>query len=147
MNFNITHEANPFSDFAQSIQQTADGGFVVAGTRSDIIGNSAFLIYKLVANGGLAWAKTLGNSMEQAFSIQQTTDGGFVVAAGRYERGSNSYAFLIFKLDANGSLTWAKTLQIPPSYYGTNYTGLALFNPANYQCRISRCWKEFWIFP
>jgi len=76
------------NDYGNSIQQTTDGGYIVAGSTSsndgDVSGNNgpgAFWIVKLDGGGNLIWQKCLGGSGgEQAYSIQQTTDGGFIVA-------------------------------------------------------------------
>jgi len=81
-------------DWAYSIQQTNDGGFIVAGyTRSndcDVSGNHAlygivyyydYWIVKLSNSGDIEWQKCLGGTNEDyATCIQQTNDGGFIVA-------------------------------------------------------------------
>ena len=75
-------------DYAQSIQQTSDGGYIVAGysqsNDGDVTGFLGFMdlwIVKLSALGTIQWKKTLGGSdFDSASSIQQTTDGGFIVA-------------------------------------------------------------------
>src|SRR6185295_10121653 len=79
-------------DKAYSIQQTSDGGFIVAGSScsydDDVTGNhpnydstaSDYWIVRLDSSGNLMWQKCLGGScMEIANSIQQTADGGFIV--------------------------------------------------------------------
>ena len=73
---------------AYSIQQTTDGGFIVAGysqsNDGDVSRNQEMLIYwivKLDANGNLMWQKSLGGSDDDMLlSIRQTTDGGYIVA-------------------------------------------------------------------
>ena len=63
-------------DVPHSIQQTFDGGYIVAGrTGSD------FWILKLFSNGFVEWQKSYGGSgSDEAFSVQQTSDGGYIVA-------------------------------------------------------------------
>ncbi len=71
-----------------SIRQTTDGGFIVAGysysNNGDVSGNHGsddFWIVKLDTAGNLLWQKSFGGSGDDgATSIQQTTDGGFIVA-------------------------------------------------------------------
>ncbi|MBD3180990.1 hypothetical protein GF312_01790, partial [Candidatus Poribacteria bacterium] len=70
-------------DSATSIQQTRDGGYVVAG-HTDSFGEGFLDIWvlKLNSNGNLIWQKTYGgsyNDYTDATSIQQTRDGGYVV--------------------------------------------------------------------
>jgi type 1 glutamine amidotransferase len=75
-------------DTGSSIQQTADGGYIVAGLTSsndgDVSGNKGFTdfwVVKLNSLGAIVWQKTLGGtSDEEVLSIQQTADGGYIVA-------------------------------------------------------------------
>lgn len=75
-------------DAANAVQQTADGGYVVAGwTRSsdgDVGSNHGIQdawIVKLDADGGTEWKRSLGGSgTDAATSILQTDDGGYIVA-------------------------------------------------------------------
>ncbi|MFN8361159.1 MAG: choice-of-anchor D domain-containing protein [Candidatus Kapaibacterium sp.] len=75
-------------DYGQSIQQSADGGYIVAGYSSsndgDVTGNQGmndFWVVKLSHLGDIEWQKSLGGSEdEQANSIQQSRDGGYIVA-------------------------------------------------------------------
>jgi type II secretory pathway pseudopilin PulG len=96
-----------FDDMAHSIQQTSDGGYIVAGESA-----SDFLIVKLNSSGNIQWAKTIGGTdYDYAYSIQQTSDGGYMVAGWSYI--SSIYAdFLIIKLDSLGNIQWewAKTI-------------------------------------
>ena len=98
-------------DWASSIQQTTDGGYIVAGwTESFGAGNMDFYIIKLDSNGNKVWEKTYGGSENDvAYSIQQTSDGGYIVAGGTYSFGAGSADFYIIKLDSNGNKVWGKT--------------------------------------
>ncbi|HPP16388.1 MAG TPA: hypothetical protein PKW19_06260, partial [Dictyoglomaceae bacterium] len=66
-------------DKANSIQQVADGGYIVAGGTSSFgVGSTNVYVFKLDENGNLIWQKTYGGSgSDLAYSIQQTTDGGY----------------------------------------------------------------------
>jgi arginine repressor len=108
------------SEHAYNIQQTADGGYIVAGETWSADGNDFhriinYWIIKLDINGNIIWQKTLGGSgYDEAYSIKQTRDGGYIIAG---YTGSNElsgfdtgYVYLIVKLDAKGNLVWRKTL-------------------------------------
>jgi uncharacterized delta-60 repeat protein len=99
------------SDWASSIQQTSDGGYIVAGETSSFgAGNGDFYIIKLDANGNKIWEKTYGGSSHDwASSIQQTSDGGYIVAGRTNSFGAGYDDFYIIKLDANGNKIWEKT--------------------------------------
>ncbi|RLF80741.1 hypothetical protein DRN32_02420, partial [Thermococci archaeon] len=99
-------------DYAYSIQQTSDGGYIVGGyTYSFGAGNTDFLVIELDSNGNLEWAKTFGGGgYDYAYSIQQTSDGGYIVA-GRADFGAGGYDFLVIKLDSNGNITGCSHIQ------------------------------------
>lgn len=111
-------------DIANSILQTADGGFVVAGytesNNGDVTGNHGdrdFWIVKLDVLGTIEWQKTFGgSSFDIANDIQQTTDGGFVIAGTTNSNngdvtGNHGHAdYWIVKLDVLGNIEWQKAL-------------------------------------
>ncbi len=76
------------SDGAYSIQQTGDGGFIVAGETdsndgdvSGKHGDADYWVVKLNSSGDIEWQKCLGGTFRDvAQSIQQIGDWGFIVA-------------------------------------------------------------------
>jgi hypothetical protein len=105
------------NDWAYSVQQTSDGGYIVAGTTSSFgaSGSDIFLI-KTDANGNIQWAKTYGGTEYYlARFVQQTSDGGYIVAGYTFSFDEDIYDFFLIKTDANGNLEWAKT------YGGTDW--------------------------
>ncbi len=113
-----------FYEFAESVQQTADGGFIVSGSSEsidgDVTGNHGWddcWIVKLDSLGNIQWQKSLGgNAPEWATAIKQTTDGGFIVSATSYSNngdvtGNHGDADCwIVKLDDLGNIQWQKSL-------------------------------------
>ena len=98
-------------DSACSVQQTTDGGFIVAGTTNSFgAGNSDFWVLKLDAGGNIQWQKTYGGAeSDYPSSIEQTTDGGFIVAGTTNSFGAGKGDFWVLKLDAGGNVQWQKT--------------------------------------
>jgi len=112
------------SDKANSIHQTTDGGFIVAGssasTDGDVFGNHGggdFWILKLDASGDTIWTRCFGGSGdERANSILQTEDGSYIVAGYTESNDCDVFGqhglsdYWILKLHSNGDTVWAKTL-------------------------------------
>lgn len=111
-------------DAANSIQQTTDGGYIVAGNSDsndgDVTGNhggfSDYWVVKLSNTGGIEWQKSLGGTgNDQAYSIQQTTDGSYIVAGfsesndGDVTGNHGNIDYWIVKLNGSGVIEWQKS--------------------------------------
>jgi hypothetical protein len=109
-------------DYGNDIQQTEDGGFIVAGWSDsddgDVSGNHGEFdnwIIKLDSMGNIQWQKSYGGSEDDgANSIRQTLDGGFIVAGTSKSNdgdvsGNHGYEdYWIIKLDDVGNIVWQK---------------------------------------
>ena len=60
-------------DLASSVQQTTDGGYIVAGSAD----YDVYLV-RTNASGDTLWTRTYGTGWGN--SVQQTADGGFIIA-------------------------------------------------------------------
>ncbi|MBK8413277.1 MAG: T9SS type A sorting domain-containing protein [Bacteroidetes bacterium] len=116
------------SDLLNSIQQTADGGFILAGMSLSNIsgdktenntGNWDFWIIKTDVDGNIQWQNTIGgNDYDQPNAIQQTTDGGYIVGgssdsniSGEKTENSNGLSdFWVLKLDNTGNIQWQQVI-------------------------------------
>ncbi len=77
-------------DWLTSIQQTADGGYILGGfSNSNISGDKTensmggddYWIVKTDTAGNIQWQSTIGGSNHDSFwSIQQTADGGYILS-------------------------------------------------------------------
>jgi hypothetical protein len=111
-------------DIARSVQPTADGGYIVAGStksnNGDVSGNHGDAdawIVKLSGNGAIQWQKALGGSNEDiARSIQPTADGGYIIAGsttslnGDVSGNHGNQDAWVVKVSNTGTLQWQKSL-------------------------------------
>ena len=99
-----------------AVQQTSDGGYVVAGgtvncgsgaTCAPLGGLQCAMVQKFDAAGRLTWARAYlpGAGITQ---IRQTGDGGYI-AAGTYTSATDTGALLL-KLTRNGTVQWQRRL-------------------------------------
>ncbi|MBK8912338.1 MAG: hypothetical protein IPM61_13535 [Chlorobi bacterium] len=127
------------AEIAKSIEQTSDGGYIVAGlctsTDGDVIGHhvsadsSDYWIVKLTNAGEIEWQKPLGGTgIDYANSIQQTSDSGYIVAGVSYSNngdvighhGLDKYAdYWVVKLTSRGGIEWQKSLGGSSDDYAT----------------------------
>ena len=107
-------------DFACSVEQTLDGGYIIAGS-SRFLGTSLndFWLVKTDENGNEEWNQIYGGiDNEWAYSVQQTTDEGYIIAGRIYRIGPATTDALLVKTDEDGNEEWNQT-------YGENYAEVA----------------------
>jgi len=108
------------NDFAFSVQQTTDGGYIVAG-----VNNTSLVLYpgffipgdyegelslrKLDMSLNLTWETKMGPDdvypISMAYTVQQTADSGYVVAGSAGYNLGGGYPLLL-KIDAAGGILW-----------------------------------------
>jgi len=112
----------PESEEGNSIIQTSDGGYAIAGyTRSFGAGEKDVYVVKLDAHGNLQWTKAIGGKYwDEGHSIIQTSDGGYAIAGSTSSFGAGEADVYVVKLDANGNLQWTKTIGGPESDRGNS---------------------------
>ncbi len=104
----------PLDDEAYSIQQTTDGGYIMAGyTKSFGIQYYDAILLKTDANGDTLWTKTYGGlGSDYGNTVTQTNDGGYIMAGYTTKTtisGDTASMYLV-KTDAQGNLQWQKLL-------------------------------------
>jgi hypothetical protein len=120
------------SEMAQSIQQTMDGGYIVAGwtlsNDGDVSGLHTvaedYWVVKLDSLGNIQWQKCLGgSSTDEASCVEQTRDSGYIIAGSSgstdgdvtgHHAAAGPYDYWVVILTKSGSIQWEH------SYGGTN---------------------------
>jgi hypothetical protein len=97
---------------AASAQQTADGGYMVAGWTWPYSGSPQCYLIKTDAGGDTLWTKTIGKpgSWLQAHGVEQVADGGYIIA-GDYQAQDRTVSLpgiFLARTDARGDTLWTK---------------------------------------
>lgn len=92
------------SELAYDVQNTTDGGFIVAGRTSSFGGVYATLLIKTDADGNEQWLTSSGGAQDEGQSVVQTADGGYLTI-GRVYVGLGNYQIYMTKTDAGGAIT------------------------------------------
>ncbi len=128
----------PNDDYGESIIQTTDGGYAIAGyTNSFGQGDYDMYIVKIDANGNLQWTRTIGGpNDDRGYSIIQSNDSGYIVVGYTSSFGQGRNDVYIVKLDVGGNIQWTKTVGGPNHDHGesiiqTDDDGYAIVGSTN----------------
>ena len=116
-------------DFCRGIQQTNNGGYVLAGfSNSNISGEKSensrggqdYWVVKLNSVGQLLKQKTIGGNADDndVWNLEKTKDGGFIFGSGslsgisgeKSEDSRGDYDYWVVKIDRDLNLQWDKTI-------------------------------------
>ena len=107
------YAAGPDGSEINQIRQTADGGYVAAGSVTESSGEPAAVILRLDSSGNVQWQQDLepaaGTSGAVFNSVQQTSAGGYVAAGTYYlpnSEGIPEGQVLVAEFGSGGSLSW-----------------------------------------
>ncbi|MDD5528469.1 MAG: T9SS type A sorting domain-containing protein [bacterium] len=99
-------------DIGNSVQQTQDNGFIVAGYTAPTTSENTGDIYLLKINstGDTVWTKIYGDSADdRAYSVKQSFDNGFIIAGYTASFGHGKEDVYLIKTDSAGDTLWTKT--------------------------------------
>ncbi|MDO9184898.1 MAG: T9SS type A sorting domain-containing protein [Bacteroidia bacterium] len=92
-------------DWAYSIEQTKDNGFILAGyTASFGKGDKDYYLVKSNSVGDTIWTRTFGGPMAEIGTLaKQTSDNGYAIIGYGQSFGAGSCDFYFVKTDSNGN--------------------------------------------
>ncbi len=104
--------AQGYAAESRSVQQTRDGGYIVAGTTwADEAESPHVWLIKTDADGDTEWTRILGEGVaSEGRSVKQTLDGGYVLAGTTWSESTGGCEVLLIKTDAAGNAAWKRTL-------------------------------------
>ncbi|MCK5052330.1 MAG: T9SS type A sorting domain-containing protein [Candidatus Cloacimonetes bacterium] len=99
-------------DYANSIMQTPDNGFIIAGWTTGFgAGSYDAYVAKIDSTGALEWSKTYGGPYGDWFRSGYCTDDGGYIFLGTFESNVSTIGNLfLIKTDANGNQEWKKKI-------------------------------------
>ncbi len=101
------------TDGGFSLDQTSDGGYIVAGYKTMFIApyHHDMYLVKTTSNGTVQWERTYGGSrFDRANSVRETSDGGFIAAGLMGTPAPGGCDIYVVKTDGNGDLQWSGTM-------------------------------------
>jgi hypothetical protein len=95
------------NDYAFSIAQTSDSGFILTGRTT--INMDDIILLRLNSSGDTLWTKVFsGPGQDVGYSVIQVYDGGFVIC-GRTHNVVSGNDIILIKTDINGNIVWANS--------------------------------------
>ncbi|MFZ4574201.1 MAG: LamG-like jellyroll fold domain-containing protein [Phycisphaerales bacterium] len=104
---------------AESVINTSDGGYLMAGTRN-VNGNLQMYLVKVDANGLFQWDSLFGgqgrDTANRVEELPAAAGGGYIVA-GETNSSAAGFGAALVRVGAGGNVVWAR------SYLGTPFVG------------------------
>jgi len=95
---------------ANSVEQTIDGGYIIAGSTQSSGAPDDVLLIKTNESGDTLWTKILGGvNSDAGNSVKQTSDSGYIVAGSTYHSGVGYEDVYLIKTNGSGGILWTKT--------------------------------------
>jgi hypothetical protein len=112
-------------DWAESGEQTADGGYVFTGTTESYAdsGHNDVWLVKTDAGGNVSWMTNFnpGNGYAGGSSVEQTADGGYIVTGWTEpQNGQGNGDLVLIKADGSGNRTWLLTFGTDDEEWGNS---------------------------
>ncbi len=102
----------PVLDWANSIEQTADFGYIILGSTKNFgAGQEDFYLVKTNEFGDTLWTRAFGGAAddEEGTAVRIADDGGYIVSGTTQSFGAGMNDFYLLKTDSTGNLLWSKT--------------------------------------
>lgn len=96
-------------DYGYSVQQSLDGGYIVAGVTSSFGGGDRTWLIKTDASGDTLWTRIYSTTERNNFlSVQQTSDQGYIIGGSIWSGGATTFDVSLIKTNSSGDTLWTK---------------------------------------
>lgn len=100
---------NTVNDFANTITETDDDGFILGGYSFSFGSSGEAIITKIYGDGIIEWSKTYGGAGLDNITDIRVISNGFVACGSTNSFGLTTDDALVFNIDDNGFVYWART--------------------------------------
>lgn len=101
---------------AYAVQQTYDGGYILAGYSEVIAGAPRTCLIKTDAAGDTSWTREYGNAFCEGYAAEQADDDGYIITG--VTTAGNYLDVQLLKTDVNGNVMWNKSIGGADHDYG-----------------------------
>ncbi len=111
------------NDEGKSVQQTADGGYIITGRCDGPVWTPGGNVYLIKADsiGDTLWTKVYGgDSTDYGNSVRQTSDGGYIITGYTKSFGAGEANVWLLKTDSLGDTLWTKVYGGDSTDYGNS---------------------------
>ena len=98
-----------YNDYCESVRQTVDGGYVLAGYSNSSTGgsNTDVLLIKIDEFGDVQWETMYGGERtDECYDVEETHDEGYFLSGITYPAGTGYPKYYAIKTDSNGIAEW-----------------------------------------
>lgn len=125
------------TDVGRSVQQTADGGYIVAGYTSLISVNYDMYLIKTDSNGDTLWTQTYGGpERDEAWDVQQTEDGGYIITGRTDSYGAGGRDLWLVKTEPDIGIRENGGISVRNNNYTTTIFSGPLMLPDGKNCTV-----------
>lgn len=98
------------NDYGNSIIQTHDKGYAIAGMANTTNTTGQLYVIKLDSVGNLEWTRAIADTGSEGYSIIETSHNDLVIAGTTNQYGAGYDDVYVVNLDSAGNLKWTKTI-------------------------------------
>ncbi|MGZ4116284.1 MAG: T9SS type A sorting domain-containing protein, partial [Bacteroidia bacterium] len=101
--------ATPVNETGKYIEQTSDGGYIIAGSQNDAYGFYDILALKLDSAGNYQWHQTYGRDQNEYGQMIHQRNNNYILTGDTKSYGAGDYDVILYNLDSSGVVNWAFT--------------------------------------